>query len=46
MRLYSEIQCIMGNGQMETPVNRHADIRQGKTLPSRNFVDGAVTKKS
>ena len=38
--LYSEVQGIMGNGQMVTPpVDRQNDrhIRL-KTLPSRNFV--------
>ena len=38
--LYSEVQCIMGNGHMGIPlwIDRHTPV---KTLPSRNFVDGS-----
>ena len=34
--LYSEVQCIMGNGHMG-PVDRQTRV---KTLPSRNFAGG------
>ena len=33
--LYSEVKCIMGNGDMGAPVNGQIWL---KTLPSRNFV--------
>ena len=39
--LYSEVQCIMGNGYMGTPpVDRMTDKIRMKTLPSHNFVGG------
>ena len=37
-RLYSEVQFIMGNGHMGTPMDRH--IPPVKTLPSRNSIGG------
>ena len=33
--LYSEVKCIMGNGDMGAPVNRQTCL---KTLPFRNIV--------
>ena len=36
--MYSEVQCIMGNGQMgPSCTDRHTRV---KTLPSQNFVGG------
>ena len=39
--LYSEIQCIIGNGHMGTPMDRQIPV---KTIPSRNFGGKAVKK--
>ena len=40
--LYSEVQCIIGNGHMVTllPVDRMTDRSRLKTLPSQNLVGG------
>ena len=39
--LGTEVQCIMGNGHMGPPLNRHTDRhRRVKTLSSRYFFDG------
>ena len=39
--LYSEFQCIMGNGHMEPPTPWLTDRQtRMKTLPYRNFVGG------
>ena len=40
--LYSDVQCITGNGHMGTlPVDRMTNGQTGlKTLPSRNIVGG------
>ena len=39
--LYSEVQCIMGNGYMGTPpMDRMTNKTRVKTLPSRNFGGG------
>ena len=39
--LYSEVQCIMGNGHMGTPFPLWTDGQAGvKTSPSHNFVGG------
>ena len=42
--LYSDAQCIMGNGHMGTlPVDRKTDGQTGlKTIPSCNFVGGGL----
>ena len=37
--LYSEVQCIMGNGHIGTPSNPVNRQTRTKTLPSRNFVE-------
>ena len=37
--LYSEVQCIMGNGHMGPPFSDNRQTRL-KTLPCRNFVNG------
>ena len=39
--LYSEVQCIMGKGDMGSPLDRITDGQTRlKTLPSSNFVGG------
>ena len=35
--LYSEVECIMGNGHMVTPVDRQTHIRENITFPQLHW---------
>ena len=43
--LYSQVQCIMGNGHMGTPCKQADRQTWLKTLPSHNFIGGGNNTK-